>query len=64
MELTTSLQTLTRSTSLELDKAVTWQRNNEGAIDLVALINSRMKEPIRPVVSREVEVFADIDRTL
>ena len=64
MELTTSLQTLTRSTSLELDKAVTWQRNNESAIDLVALINSRMKEPIRPVVSREVEVFADIDRTL
>lgn len=64
MELTTSLQTLTRSTSLELDKAITWQRSNEGAIDLVALINSRMKEPLRPVVSREVEVFADIDRTL
>ena len=59
-----SLQTLTRSTSLELDRTITWQRNNEGCIDLAALVNSRLKEPLRPIASREVEVFADIDRVL
>lgn len=59
-----SLQTLTRGTSLELDRSITWQRSNEGCIDLAALINSRLKEPLRPIASREVEVFADIDRTL
>lgn len=64
METATSLQTLTRSTSLELDKAITWQRSNDGAVDLGALINSRLREPFRPVVSSEVEVFSDIDRAL
>ena len=59
-----SLQTLTRSTSLELDRTITWQRSNEGCIDLAALVNSRLKEPLRPIASREVEVFADIDRVL
>lgn len=59
-----SLQTLTRSTTLELDKAITWQRSNEGAIDFATLINSRLKDPFRPVVSSEVEVFGQIDRVL
>ena len=59
-----SLQTLTRGTSLELDRAITWQRSNEGCIDLAALVNSRLKEPLRPIATREVEVFADIDRVL
>lgn len=64
MEITSSLQTLTRSTSTELDKAITWQRSNDGVIDLASLINSRLKEPFRPVASKEVEVFSDIDRML
>ena len=59
-----SLQTLTRGTSLELDRDITWQRSNEGCIDLAALVNSRLKEPLRPIATREVEVFADIDRVL
>lgn len=59
-----SLQTLTRGTSLELDRAITWQRSNEGCIDLAALVNSRLNEPLRPIATREVEVFADIDRVL
>lgn len=64
MEVSTSLQTLTRSTSLELDKAITWQRSNEGAIDLVSLINSRLRDPVRHVDTGEVEAFSNIDRAL
>lgn len=59
-----SLRMMTRSTALEFDKSITWLRSNDGAINFADLVNSRLQHPVRPVASRDVEVFSDIDRTL